>query len=362
MSSLLVEVCKIKSIEVHPNADRLEIATVKGWNVIIQKGQYKIGDRVVFIPPDSIMPQHLIEEFDLSYMKKGEKVRTVKLRGVISQGLVLPALKTWPVGKEVSAIMGITKWMPPEPKYNPGTPQTSKKKINPLLDKYTDIENIKNYDDIFEVGEFIVITEKLHGCNARYGNLEIQVLPDAPILDRIKAWYKKKILKQTHEFVYGSHNVQITSNNKRNSFYGTDVWGDIAERYDFALILPKNYIFYGEIVGKGIQDLEYGLSGHEFYVFDIKDTETGKYLNWYEVELFCNYYKLKFVPLMYDGEYLHDTVSHFTSGPSGVFSKQIREGIVIRSRLEEDNRKIGRKILKSISPGYLLRKNATEFK
>src|SRR5690349_1488726 len=145
-SSLIVEVCKIKDIEPHPNADRLDIATVKGWNVIIQKEQYNVGDLVVFIPPDCVLPEKLIEEYDLSYLKNGGRTGTVKLRGYISQGLVLPAPKGAVEGLDISEYLGIKKWAPPESLYSPksGGQQVSKKKINPLFDKYTDIENIKN--------------------------------------------------------------------------------------------------------------------------------------------------------------------------------------------------------------------------
>jgi RNA ligase (TIGR02306 family) len=90
MSSLIVEVCKIDEVIKHSNADKLSIATVKGWNCIIGLDQYKVGDTVVFIPPDCIIPNDLIEKYELVYLRNGGRTGTLKLRGYISQGLILP--------------------------------------------------------------------------------------------------------------------------------------------------------------------------------------------------------------------------------------------------------------------------------
>jgi RNA ligase (TIGR02306 family) len=199
MSSLIVETCRIANIEPHPNADRLEIATVKGWNVIIQKGQYQIGDMVVFIPPDSILPQSLIEEYQLDYLKNNGRVGTVKLRGFISQGLVLPSPNNRE-GVDVAKVLGITKYEVPEPTFYKSRKVVSKKKTNPLFDKYTDIENIKNFDTVFAEGEMVVVTEKLHGTNARFGNLPITISSGQPLLYKISAWLKK-LFGQKYEFV-----------------------------------------------------------------------------------------------------------------------------------------------------------------
>lgn len=360
MSSLIVEVCEIKNIEPHPNADRLEIATVKGWNVIIQKGQYQIGDMVVFIPPDSVLPQSLIEEYQLDYLKNNGRVGTVKLRGFISQGLVLPSPSNRE-GIDVAKVLGITKYEVPEPTFYKSGKVVSKKKTNPLFDKYTDIENIKNFDTVFAEGEMVVVTEKLHGTNARFGNLPITISSDQPLLYRISAWLKK-LFGQKYEFVWGSHNVQKGTTN-HDHFYGEDVWGKIAKKYDLANILPNGYIFYGEIVGTNIQDLNYGFTKeNELFVFDIKNTETGEYLDWDLVEKWCYTLGLNTVPLFYCGVYDKSQLDLWTIGQSWLHPSQIREGCVIRPSEESNDRRIGRKILKSISPDYILRKGGTEFK
>lgn len=325
---------------------------------------------VVFFPPDSILPQELIEKYSLSYMKKGERIQTVKLRGVVSQGLILPYdclplfVRDTPSsreGAEVSKFLNVTKWVTPEPTYSVGGGnQISKKKINPLFDKYTDIENIKNFKNIFQLDDVVVVTEKIHGSNARFGNLKVCVNPNASLIERISAWFQENVFGKTHQFVYGSHNVQITSHSNRNSFYGEDVWGAIGKKYNLSDKIRKDEILYGELAGEGIQDLTYGIDGHELYVFDIM--KNGKYLSWSEVVEFCDENDLKTVPILYVGRYYDGILENYTDGKSKICPNQIREGIVIKMFNEENHPRLGRKILKSVSADYLTRKNATEFK
>jgi len=361
MSSLIVEVCKVEDIIKHPNADRLSITKVKGWNCIVGLDQYKIGDLVVFVPPDCIIPQNLIEEYKLEYLRKDGRTKNVKLRGFISQGLILDLPKgNWKEGDDVANIFGISKWEPPEPKFYKQIKQTSKKKINPNFDKYTEIENIKNYPNVFNEDDIVVITEKIHGCNSRFGRLEIAIRKSQPLLDHISLWIKKNIFKQTHEFVYGSHNVQITAHSNRHSFYGKDYWGEIAKKYDFANTIPEDYIVYGEIFGPNVQDLTYSLSERDIMIFDIK--YKGQYISWNDIIFFCIQHGWKTVPELYIGKYNNDILKRCTDGNSIICPTQIREGCVVKCLQEENDIKIGRKILKSRSDAYLLRQNGTEFK
>lgn len=362
MSSLIVEVCKVQKSEKHPNADRLSIVQVRGWNCITGLDQYKEGDLVVFCPPDCVIPNTLIEKYNLEYLKKNGRTGTVKLRGYLSQGLILDLPEgNWKEGDDVSEVLGIKKWEEPEPSFSVSSSKTgSRKKINPLFDKYTDIENIKNYNDIFCDGDDVVITEKLHGTNSRFAKLPLAVSDKANILEKISFWFKKHVLKQQYEFVYGSHNVQITSHSNRKSFYGDDVWGKIAKKYDLANKIKDDMIVYGEIVGDGIQDLTYGIKGHELFVFDIK--LNGQYLGWHDVVGYCHSLGLKTVPLLYMGNLDQNTINFFTAGQSTLCDDQIREGCVVKMLYEENHPRIGRKIVKSVSPDYLLRKNGTEFK
>lgn len=364
MSSLIVEACLVSSVENHPNADKLDIVTVKGWNCIVGRDQFRMGDVVVFIPPDCVLPNDMIERYNLSYLKKNGRTGTIKLRGYISQGLVLPIDFPVTVGEDLSGHFGITKYEQPEPAYNlnRGGAQVSKKKVNSYFDKYTDIENFKNFPDIFQPHDEVVITEKLHGTNARFGNLPISVNSSASLFERFSAWFRKLILKQTHEFVWGSHNVQKGVSVNQKDYYGEDVWGRVAREYHLKEKLPMGYIFYGEIVGQRIQDLTYGFSSPHLFIFDIKNVETGEYLDWDLVEEWCYVLDLPIVPVLGIERFDEVDLAFYTNGKSQLHFPQIREGCVIKMYEEAQDKRLGRKILKCVSEEYLLRNNGTEFK
>jgi len=134
MSSLIVQACKIEELYPHPNADKLEVARIKGWFIIVGKGEHKVGDLVSFIPIDSVLPKELVDKYQLSFLKNGNRVRSLKLRGTISQGLILPLPEgKFKEGDDLKDILKITKWEPPQTNSNYlGTRNAvSNKKKNP---------------------------------------------------------------------------------------------------------------------------------------------------------------------------------------------------------------------------------------
>lgn len=350
MSSLLVPVVKISQIEKHPNADTLSVANFEGmgWNCIIKNGDFEVGDLAIYIPIDSVVPDSLIEEYNLSYLKNGGRITTVKLRGFASQGLLLNLKgKDFKLGENVAEKLGVIKWQPPEPKFqqnSPGVPKNRKK--NPFFDKYTDIENIKNYATVFVPGDLVVVREKIHGSNWRAATLVRDV---KTLWDKIKLFFKGK-----YEFVYGSHNVQLGVD-----CYGNDIYGKIAKKYNMMKNIPQDYELFGEVYGKGVQDLEYGMNDIDFVAFGLK--HKGQYVTDAEMEKFCTERGIPVAPLVYRGEYYDGLLADFTDGKSLLCPTQIREGIVITDQNETNDRKVGRKILKSVSVDYLMRKNGTEY-
>ena len=176
MSSLIVEIVEIKEILDHPDADRLEIAKVKGWECVVGKGDLNQGDLVVYVPIDSVLPIELSDRLGVTkYLSKG-RVRTAKLRGIYSQGLIIN-VKVLPElgdiikkGEDVKDILGITKFIPPPPPANMSGEQRQK---HPDFHEYTEIENIKNFPDVLVIGEQVSISEKIHGTNFRCGNLPV---------------------------------------------------------------------------------------------------------------------------------------------------------------------------------------------
>jgi RNA ligase (TIGR02306 family) len=362
MSTLIVEVVRINDIVKHDNADKLEIAVVKGWNCVVQKEQFKIGDLAVYIPIDSVVPQELIDKYNLTYLKHGERVRTVKLRGVISQGLLLtlPDGVDWKEGKDVTDILKITKYEPPVPGYQSQSslPRSTAKRLNPLFVKYTDIENIKNYNNVFKEGELVVITCKVHGSNMRASNLPRY---NKTMWDKIKSLFFGKV-----EFLVGSRNVQFTFKNKRDFYYkkfnGKNIYVEMAKKYKLDEILPKGYIIYGEIYGSKIQELTYGKKDGEIDVVFFDLMIDGKYADFEVFKDFCDKHNLPIVPVLYIGEFNKDVLAECTVGNSVLSTvKQIREGCVVKPLKEIYDHSVGRKILKSINPEYLLKKDRTEY-
>lgn len=357
MSSLIVKVSRISEITPHPNADRLEIAKVRGWYCIVGKGEYKVNDLCMFLPPDTVCTEEMVVKYNLTFLKNGRRIRTLKLRGFISQGLVLPLPEgNWKEDDDLVSYLGVTKWEPPTTGNSYGTRnQTSKKKKNPNFDKYTDIENIKNYNSVFTEEDDVVITEKIHGTNFRCGLLKREN-------NGLLNWLKTKIFGE-YEFVYGSHNVQLREGGYggvKEGFYENNVYYKIVRKYKLKEKLEKDTIIYGEIYGEGIQDLTYGLKDIDFKVFDVK--RDGKYLDYSELLAYCSFFELPVVPQLYKGKFNEELLKQHTEGNSTICPFQIREGCVVKPLKEINHRTIGRKILKSINPEYLLREKGTENK
>ena len=368
MSKLSVKVEKISKIYKHPNADRLSIVEMldNNYSCIVNLNQYEVGDLIIYCPIDSIIPENIIEEYKLEYLKKDNRVKTVKLRGFISQGLVLniPRGKNWKEGRDVTKELGIKKYEPFVPKYQQFKQKDDwwqlwsnyinekisfkrfvkkslgiikdglfrkKKKNNPEFSKYTEIENMKKYKNVFEEGELVVISEKCHGSSFRSGYVSKE--------KNMFGYVSKK-----QSFYIGSHNVQLYSE-KQNTWYGENIYIQIAKKYKLAEIIPNDYIIYGEIYGKGIQkNYDYGLKDIiDVVFFDVK--YEGKYLDFEEFKDFCITRDLPTVPILFFGKFGEGLIEKYIGGKSVLAPCQkIREGIVIKPVIEIIHPRIGRKI------------------
>ena len=320
MSSLIVEVCVVEDVLDHSNADRLEIVCVKGWKCIVLKGAYDIGDLVVYAPIDSLIPIILSDAMDVTkYLGKEGRVRTTKLRGEYSQGLVIPMKflsqdHRWLPGDDVREILEIKKYEPPLRSSVLRLPN------HPAFHRYTDIENYNNFPDVLKEGEFVVVSEKLHGTNARFMMFD-------------------------GEFMVGSHNVRLKED-------PNDLYWNAAKIFELQNILPDGMEIFGEVFGKGVQKLHYDQKGINIAFFDA--ILHGKFLNHDEFVEFCNTYGLPTVPIL-GVEPWHTDLLKAAEGKSTI-AGHIREGIVIKPIYERlDNNLGGRVILKRISERYLLK-------
>jgi RNA ligase (TIGR02306 family) len=385
MSSLIVQVCNVDAVDMHPNADKMEIATVKGWKTCIGKGQFKAGDKCVYIPPDSVLPAELSDRLGVTkYLQPlakdvngnrpaGGRIRVARLRGERSYGLLIGCTDPhWPVGQDVAALLGIRKWEPPQP-----CTDGAADRPHPAFFRYTDIENFRNFPDVFHAGEEVIFTEKLHGKNTRLGCIRCA---DADGRD-------------SFQFMAGSHDVRrkefVTfvktirnpiTNEPELDDDGEEKTTTVTRRSQFWDCLTEpvrallqgvsqerhNVILFGEMYGRGQQDMWYGAE-LGFRAFDLM--VDGSYLDFDDKQALFKQYGVEAVPVLYRGPFSKARVEEYVEGPTtmcpadqaGAFKG--REGIVItpvKERYDEVLGGAGRVILKAISFAYLERRDGTE--
>lgn len=360
-------VCYVGRIgEIRPieGADNIELAIVTGWHAITKKGEYQVGDKVVIATTDAVIPQGLSDLMEVTgYLRKGQRVRTVKLRGVYSECLLIPFKYLAPKslennveeGHDMMGILGITKYEPPVKMVEMSVGgRKVKYHQNPNFHVYYKFPNLKNVPELFTEEDVVTITRKLHGTNARYGIVRKKNLS---LWDRVRKFFGNKWVY--FEYVYGSHNVEKGSDSQ--GFYGTDVWRTVAEEYkikeklwDYVKtyftpeILESGVIIYGEIYGQGIQkNYEYGLKDIKFAGFDVEID--GEYKSHSMERGIFKTINLPTVPLLYLGKWSKEEQDRHVIGNFIEGTKVPHEGIVIKD-LSGDRRKVA----KVINPDYLI--------
>lgn len=376
MSSLIVEVCAVEETAPIEGADRIERVRVKNWWCVAGKGHYKVGDRAVYVPPDSVIPEALAERWGIakycSSLPKnisgdkppGLRVRAAKFRGAASFGTIQdPDDPTWSVGTDVREHYGVTKYEPPVK-----TCDGDQAPDHPLFHQYTSMERFGDNPNVFQDGEEVVVTEKLHGTNCRVGYIFNHASPDGE--------------EQYWEFVAGSHN------NRRKEFNDKGVrslyWmpfmdrekylqseGDPLKNMIVSIMLREraenSVIVFGEIFGAGVQDMQYGQKGKSFRVFDI--SVDGRYIDSDKVTRYiAENPEVQMVPVLYCGPFSRAKMDELVDGPTTVCKPEDikepfkgREGVVIKPVKERFSPDLGgRTILKYVSADYHARKNKNQ--
>jgi RNA ligase (TIGR02306 family) len=352
---------KVTEVKVIEGADNIELGVIGGWNAIVKKGEYKEGDLVVIATTDAVIPQELSDAMNVTnYLRKGGRVRTVKLRGVYSECLIIPLSHTpfmerYYDGMDMMEKMGIFKYEPPAVQVQLASGRKFKYHQNPNFGIYYKFPNLKNVAGMFTEEDLVEITRKIHGTNARYGIVKKKKIS---IWDKVKRFFGNEWVE--YEYVYGSHNVEKGSDSQ--GFYDTDVWRTIAEKYQIREKLwglfkqYKDYyeieegiVIYGEIYGAGIQkNYDYGLKDIEFAGFDV--TINGEYCDSVRTrDVFFNVLELPFVPTLYAGAWSQEIQDSFVFNNFIEGTKVPHEGIVIKSVTGERN-----KVAKVINPDYLI--------
>lgn len=354
-------IAKIKEIEPIPGADNIEQVLIGGWNCITKKGEYNVNDLVVIATTDAIIPQKLSDGLGITnYLRKGQRVRTVKLRGVYSECLIIPItfipVKYRTEGTDCMELLEIFKYEPPIKQVQLSSGKKIRYQSNPAFHVYYKFPNLKNVPGMFTETDLVQITRKIHGTNARFGIIKKIKLS---FWDRVKKFLRLADEWIDYEFVVGSHNVEKGSDSQ--GFYDTNVWYEIADKYnikkklwDYIKVrssidpLETGVIIYGEIYGAGIQkNYNYGLNDIEFAMFDM--TWNNHYDSTMVTEYAANnIIKLPHVPVLYEGHWSQSIQDKFVFNNYIENSKVPHEGIVIKHISGERN-----KVAKIINPEYL---------
>jgi RNA ligase (TIGR02306 family) len=359
-------VARINEIKEIPNADNIEQAIIGGWSCITKKGAHKVNDMVVVATTDAVIPLNLSDNLGVTnYLRKGQRVRTVKLRGVYSECLLIPfeyanisSKKIVTEGSDCMDILGIIKYEPPVKTISLGGGRKIKYKDNPNFKVYYKFPNAKNVNGMFTEEDVVEISRKLHGTNARYGIIKKTKLS---FIDKVKKFFRLADKWIDYEFVYGSHAVEKGSDTQ--GFYSTDVWRTIDEKYSIKeklwdevkngitshVSIGNGLIIYGEIYGAGIQKgYDYGLEDIRFAGFDTiirdkYDSPTGTFATIFHS------LELPYVEVLYFGKWSQEIQDKYTFNNFIEGTKTPHEGIVIKHVSGDRN-----KVYKCINPDYLI--------
>ena len=339
----LATIRRIDTLRPIPDADAIECAVIGGWTAVVKKGEFKAGDLAVYCEIDSWIP-HALAPF-LSKGKEprvfdgiaGERLRTMKLRGQLSQGLLLPLSTVYCLppttevdimGDDVSEPLGIVKYEAPIPAQLAG----EVKGMFPGWIQKTDQERIQNLKEEFDywLGEQHVweVTEKLDGSSMT-------------------------VYLRDGEFGVCSRNLELKPS-ETNSLWKVAVRNDLELKLRRA---NRNLALQGELIGEGIQGNPYKQKGQEFFLFDIYDIDASKYLTPAERKAFVDEHDIKHVPVLAFGAELLDTLGinsidgilKFAEGKSvmGMIGCE-REGVVFKSKAMQCS-------FKAISNKFLLK-------
>src|ERR1700676_1126095 len=289
-----VEIVRLGEPRVHPNADSLELFDIGAFQVVTKKGNFKTGDRGVYIQPDSVVPQTEPFKFiwetyvglDGTVPEKRRRITVKRLRKEWSEGLLLP-LTDFPqldndspeatIGNDVSELLGITHYDPDKGKEPAGDNETFKKKrskyprslkgwwylILHKLGIYTsgghnhgfdneegtdipifDVDAFKHYGGAFEPGELVEVTEKIHGSNAR--------------------------------FVFRDEHMYAGSRTQWKSEKANCIWRNVLKTQpwieEWCRAYP-GYGLYGEVTPTQGEKFQYGNAEPQLFIFDIRTPE-----------------------------------------------------------------------------------------
>jgi len=304
-------------------ADRIELAKVQGWQSVIRKGDYKVGDGVIFVPIDTVLPpavwnKHLWDKNDPT---KPIRVKTVKLKGVVSQGLIFPrslisAQEIWDHMDDptedvsIAGMLGITKYEKPIPAQLAGQVKGDfPSQFISKTDEDNLLSNVEAFEELKKCTE-ILITLKMDGTSVTY------------------------IKEENGDFRVCSRNLELKDTE-------TNVYWQMARKYHLQEIMKPGQAIQGEICGPGIQGNPSGLSEVVLYIFNVKNLLTNKYQVIDQKNLFEFEFKnLEVVPLisrLHRNAFQYETLQSLQEWANILLYNNYKpaEGIVLRGINEQ---------------------------
>jgi RNA ligase (TIGR02306 family) len=296
MARKLASIQRIKALTPIPGADRIETATVQGWQVVVKKGEYAVGDLVIYVEIDAWVPNK-VAPFLTGEGKepkeyngvKGERLKTIKLRKQISQGLVLPCnvlAPTYDEGTDVTEALGIQKWEAAEERQsNNGTyAQAAKTRAFPFFLRKTDQERIQNYAHLIEkeLDTEFEVTVKKDGssCTVFRVDPSSEYYADAKKMleGKPSLWQRLKqfVLREKAQPVFGicSRNVLLKLEGDSNFHKATR---GVLAALDDERIDNGSWAVQGEVVAPDIQGNYEKVKDVEFHIFDTFSIDTQRY-------------------------------------------------------------------------------------
>ena len=353
----LATIREITDIQPIEGRDRIVLATVDGWHVIVTKEDFNVGTKCVYCEIDSVLPEK--PEFEFLRSKKF-RIRTMKMAGVISQGIcfplsILPVKKDgseYEIGEDVTDIIGVKQYEETMDNDKEVAPSKSKKKYPAFLMRFkwfrklvlpkktkggfppfiskTDEERIQNMPWILKDKQEWIATEKVDGQSGTFA------------LVKHKGWFR------THyEYIVCSRNLRLGNHD------GSSYWR-VSDKYEIENVL-KNMIgnhewiaIQGECIGPKIQKNKYGVTDCDLFVFNLiyPNGRVGSRL----AKSMCEQHGLNFVPILDEHVVLPDTVDEVLSYAHGQshLADTLREGIVFRTH-------DGKQSFKAVDPEFLIR-------
>ncbi len=347
----LASIQTVNAVEPIANADAIEKIRVLGWWVVVKKDEYAAGDKVVYCEIDSLLPERPEFEFlrassfkpaqtdatGQTVLPAGFRIKTVKLRGQVSQGIcfplaILPPDAPHDEGADVTALLHISKWEPPIPVGMGGKVKGS---FPGFLPK-TDETRVQVLEHVLErhKGKTFYVTEKLDGTSFT------------------------AFLHQG-EFGICSRNLWMDETDESNvlarlarSMKLEDKLREARSRWGFDLAIQA------EAIGPGIQKNKYALPAVTLYVFNVLNVETYKLVD--HADMLQILAEMSLAPVPQLGtivlEHTVDALIAFSEGVSVLNPKVQREGVVLRPLVEEHDEEIGGRLsFKAINPKFLLK-------